>query len=145
MEDESVFNNALVQIETKIADEEVRNSADTYASFRLVKVPSEKVADKNNISEIILSTFTPALTEANGLFIDDTFIAASANADDVNTVLNSVLDSYRTGGTENVTFNNNVSIVSGYYSCDDVKSAEEIKTILNTPVTRQEIIYNHCR
>ena len=87
MEDESVFNNALVQIETKIADEEVRNSADTSASFRLVKVPSEKVADKNNISEIILSTFTPALTEANGLFIDDTFIAASANADDVNTCL----------------------------------------------------------
>lgn len=139
VEDEAVFNNALIQIETKIADEEVRSSMDTSASFRLVKVPSEKVANKDNINGIILNTFTPALTQANGLFIDDTFIAASANADDINMVLNSVLDSYRTGGAENIAFNNNVSIVSGYYSCDDVKSADEIKTILNTPVTRQEI------
>lgn len=139
VEDESIFNNALVQIESRIADEEIKAHAETSASFRLVKVSSEKISDTDDINGIILNTFTPALTEANGLFIDDNFIAASADVNEINTVLDSVLDSYKTDGAENVMFNNSVRIVQGYYSNDDVKSAEEIKTILNTPVTKQEI------
>ncbi len=139
VEDEAIFNNALLQIESNIADEEVKAAADTSASFRLVKVPEEKVSGSDDISGIILSTFTPALTEANGLFIDGELIAVSADAGEINTALNAVLDSYRTDGTEQVMFNNSVSVVSGYYSSDDVKSAEEIRTILNTPVASQEI------
>ncbi len=140
VEDESDFTEAAQIIASKIADDDIRSSVDMTASFKLVAVSADKITTGENIGNILLSSITPALQEASGLYIDDKFIAASSTDAEIRSALGAVLDPYLAGeGVEKVSFNNNVTIKSGYFKAENVKSGADIKTLLDTPVLTKEI------
>jgi murein DD-endopeptidase MepM/ murein hydrolase activator NlpD len=79
------------------------------------------------LADKIISLSSDDMVEAEGLYVDGTFYGAIEDKGYIQDELNAVLDSYRSDDeTEEVSFVNDVQVVSGLYLTDNIVSAETI-------------------
>ncbi len=117
--DESVFNEALDMAENRIVIKDPDGHIiDRESSLTLRPVQQSRVLSTSELCDVILQMSVEDVEEMSGLYVDDVFIGALKQREEMDRLLKDVLSLYDTGVdtvNKRVEFRNNVEIVDGLY------------------------------
>ena len=138
IQDESVYNDA-VQL---LSQRTVNTSADYIDSL----TPSYSMASVNSSMNMSSETLCEALLadssnveSAYGLYINGELCAAAKSYGDIQFIMESFLDQYKTGTPgEKVSFMGTTEIISGLYSTDKIVSSQKFAKTISTKRTETQ-------
>ena len=139
IEDEGVYNTAV-----QLLRERVISSSEDYKStltptYSLVPVSKNVEMDSEELCEAILAD-SESVESAYGLYIDGELCAAAKSYGDIQFIMQSFLDQYKTGVKgETVSFLGKTEIVSGLFSTDKILSSEDFAQTISTKRTETQV------
>jgi murein DD-endopeptidase MepM/ murein hydrolase activator NlpD len=140
--DESVYENAEIQMRGRIAYEDYVRPADAIPRYRIVPVHTDELMSVNDLTDELIRASGNELGEATGLYVDGEFIGAVTNKSELDVMLNSLLDPYRTDNEdETVGFVKDVQQITGLYPLTSITSISSIRQKV-TDEEQEERIYN---
>ncbi len=129
---ESVLTSAQEQLRQRI----IRTDG-TDATFEIdpqlsiVSVNADLLSDTNEMTDNLIRMSNEDVCEAQGLYIDGDFYGAVTDTALIENILNSTLDSYRTGAEgEVVSFVSDIELRDGLYLTESLVSSEEMENLL---------------
>lgn len=132
--DESVLTSAQDMLRQRI----IRTDG-TEATFELdpelsvVAVNEDLLSNANEMTDSLIRMSNEDISEAQGLYIDGEFYGAVTDTALIEDILNTTLDSYRTGAEgETVSFVQDIELREGLYLTESLVSSEEMETLLNS-------------
>jgi len=131
VENESVYEDALAQMSQRIVSDGKTDQYVSVPEFTLKKVKPYEMVDSMALCNDLIETSGQEITDACGLYIDDSFAGALKNESDARGLLDGVLNSYKDGYDEEVIlFNNNIQYRIGLYPVNSVRTVENIENVL---------------
>lgn len=132
VENESVYTQA-----TEIVNEKISGTSDggisTDARFSLAVVDDDELLSADEVCNTVLGMTDGDFEQAYGLVVNGDLIGAIKSAGDMQFILDDFLESYKTDNdAEKAEFMDDISIEEGYFSKEDVKSSDELKSEINT-------------
>lgn len=138
--DESVFNKAKQQMEGRIIYEEYIEPEDLTPEFTICVVTDKKLMNSNLLTNELIRASGNELTEAFGLYVDDTFMGAVKDGEQIIQILDQVKAPYRTGDpTETIEFTKKVEVRDGLYPVTSVTGIAKIKESITTEEVAERI------
>lgn len=138
IQDESVLTNAQEMLRQRIICTD-----GTEATFELdpelsvVAVNEDLLLDADNMTDNLIRLSNEDISEAQGLYIDGDFYGAVTDTTLIENILESTLDSYRTGAEgETVSFVKDIELREGLYLTKSLVSSEEMENLL---LSNQEV------
>lgn len=134
--DESVFERAQEQVKEKIIYEEYKQPKDSLPEFKVVAVEEDaQPTEVQDLSDRIIISSGNEIKQAGGLYVDDRFVGAVENAQDLLLLLDSIKEPYRTGAEdERVEFINRISVKNGLYPASSVVDLSNINDTITEEV-----------
>lgn len=139
IEDESVYNNAV-----KLLSQRTVNTSTDYIdslspSYSMASVSSSMNMSSETLCEALLAD-SSNVESAYGLYINGTLCAAAKSYGDIQFIMESFLDQYKTGTPgEKVSFMGTTDIISGLYSTDRIVSSDKFAKTISTKRTETQI------
>ena len=140
--DESVFENAEIQMRGRIAYEDYIKPDDAIPQYSIVIVRGDKLMSVNELTDELIRASGNELGEATGLYVDGSFVGAVADSKEMRALLESLLAPYRSGDDEDeiVEFVKDVQLVEGLYPLTSISSIRTIHDKV-TSYEQEERIY----
>ena len=139
IEDETVYNDAMVLLRQRMI-----HSSDDYKStlaptYTVASVDSGMNLDAEALCEAILAD-SVNVDNAYGLYINGELCAAAKSYGDIQFIMESFLDKYKTGTPgESVTFLGETQIVKGLYDADKIVSSQRFEKTISTKRTETQV------
>ncbi len=126
--DESVYENAEMQMRGRIVFEDYIRPKDAIPHYTIAAVDESQLTDVNTLTDELIRASGNELGEATGLYVDDEFIGAAEDGDDIRDMLDSLLDPYRSedSSNETVSFVRDVELVEGLYPLSSIRGTSSI-------------------
>lgn len=139
IEDETVYNDALGLLRQRMPDssEDYRSTmAPTYA---VASVSSSMNMNAESLCEAILAD-SRNVENAYGLYIDGELCAAAKSYGDIQFIMETFLDKYKTGTPgESVAFLGETEIVKGLFDADKIVSSQNFEKTISTKRTETQV------
>jgi murein DD-endopeptidase MepM/ murein hydrolase activator NlpD len=140
IKDESIFEKAENEVFKRIAFEDFVRQPDKMPVFSISVVKPEQIVSENELTNRLIRASGSELTEAAGLYIDGKFLGAVTDEKRLKSILDSLLDKYRTGELEeSVGFVKDVQIKSGLFPPSAVIDAEDLRQELSREEAQQRV------
>lgn len=139
IEDEAVYNDAV-----QLLRERMQNSSENYKSimtptYSVAAVSADMNMDAESLCEAILAD-SRNVDNAYGLYIDGNLCAAAKSYGDIQFIMETFLDKYKTGTPgESVTFIGKTEIVKGLYDADKIVSSQDFEKTISTKRTETQV------
>ena len=139
IEDEGVYNSAV-----KLLSQRTVNTSRDYTdsltpSYTMASVSSSMNMSSETLCEALLADSSD-VENAYGLYINGALCAAAKSYGDIQFIMESFLDQYKTGTPgEKVTFMGTTDIISGLYSTDRIVSSDKFAKTISTKRTETQI------
>ena len=135
IEKESDFDESEKIMQSRIVYEEYQPPLDTVPKYTLKIINEETLSTVNEIADELIAASGNEITEASGLYVDGVFYGAVENAAPIRSLLDGMLDQYRTGiENERVDFVQDVQLSEGLYLLSSIIETEEMEAILTSEV-----------
>lgn len=135
VQDEAVYTEARKDLQNRIVSTSDDQTFELDPSFSVVKVAKNKVADVPEVTDNLIQMSSQDIVEAQGLYIDDEFYGAVTDQSLIRSILDSTLDSYRSGDpNETVEFTKDIELKEGLYLTDSIVSDEDMEDLLLSDV-----------
>lgn len=132
---ESDFDESEKIMQSRIVYEEYQPPLDTVPKYTLKVIDEEELSSVNEIADELIAASGNEITEASGLYVDGVFYGAVENAEPIRSLLDGMLDEYRTGDeNERVDFVQDVQLSKGLYLLSSLVEPEEMEAILTSEV-----------
>ena len=130
IEDESVYNDAVKMLGQRTANTNEDYRSSLTPSYSMASVSPSMNMNSDTLCEALLAD-SSNVESAYGLYINGELCAAARSYGDIQFIMETFLDQYRTGTPgEKVSFMGTTDIVSGLYSTDRIFTSEKFaKTI----------------
>ena len=116
MTDESEFIAANQKMRERIVFEEYEYPEDAVPKYTLTVVSRSSVNTEEEVTDNLIASSGSELTDAYGLYVADKFVGASYEAGEIESLLETIKDEYRTGDPDEVVeFTDPISIKEGLY------------------------------
>lgn len=138
IEDESVYNNAV-----RLLSQRTVNTSSDYIdsltpSYSMASVNSSMYTSSETLCETLLAD-SSNVESAYGLYINGVLCAAARSYGDIQFIMESFLDKYKTGTPgETVSFMGTTDIISGLYSTDRIVSSDKFAKTISTKRTETQ-------
>jgi len=147
IKDESVFEQAEKQMLGRIVFEDYIKPDDSVPEFTVASVNIEDLLNEDELTDELIRASGNELSEATGLYVDDEFLGAVEDRQQLLVLLNSLKDRYRTEPqtdeedeqTERVDFIKDVEPRDGLYPVTSVMDISVMKEKLNQEREAQKI------
>ena len=137
--DETVFEEAQKEVKSRIVYDNYEQPEDAVARFTLSIVDEDQLSDSTEMTNKIIQASGNEITEAYGLYIDDTFYGAATDKDQLLSTLTAMLDSYSTGDpTEEIEFIQPVRVEKGLYPVSSVTNLAQIESDITKEEQQQQ-------
>ena len=139
IEDEKVYNDAIQLLRQRMA-----NSSDDYIStmtptYSLSATDAGVNMTAESLCEAILAD-SRNVDDAYGLYIDGELCAAAKSYGDIQFIMETFLDKYKTGTPgESVAFMGKTEIVKGLYDAEKIVSSENFEKTISTKRTETQV------
>lgn len=141
IENESIFENAEINMRSRIAYEDYIKPADAIPKYSIVKVNEEQLMDVNELTDELIKASGNELGEATGLYVDDEFLGAVYDKSSLLKMLDSLLAPYRTDDeNETVEFVRDVRTIDGLYPLTSITSIMNLHEKA-TSMQQEEAVY----
>ena len=139
IKNEAVFEQAEKQMLGRIVFEDYIKPDDNVPEFTVASVGIEELLDEDELTDELIKASGNELSEATGLYVDDEFLGAVEDRQQLLVLLNSLKDKYRTEpengvddeGNERIDFIKNVEPRDGLYPVTSVMDISDMKDKLN--------------
>lgn len=124
---ESDFDKAEREVQQRISYEGSNTRIQPNASFTLKIISDEdRILTSDQLANEMLESFDEELTEAYGIYIDDKFIGAVYEKDNIEDALNDRLLNYEVAGdVRDVSYKNKIEYSKGIYLSDSIMDEQE--------------------
>ena len=135
VQDEAVYTEARKDLQNRIVSTSDDQIFELDPSFTVVQVKKDKVSDVPEVTDSLIQMSSQDIMEAQGLYIDGEFYGAVTDQSLIRSILDSTLDSYRSGdANETVEFTKNIELKEGLYLTDSIVSDEDMENLLLSDV-----------
>ncbi len=135
VQDEAVYTEARKDLQNRIISTSDDQVFELDPSFTVVKVDKDKVADVSEVTDNLIQMSSQDIVEAEGLYIDGEFYGAVTDQTLIRSILDSTLDSYRSGDpNETVEFTKDIELKEGLYLTDSIVSDADMEDLLLSDV-----------
>lgn len=141
IKDESVFEAAERAVKGRIINEDYESPVDAIPRFSLAVVPEESLTLTDTLTDRIISESGNQIHEATGLYIDNQFVGATTDGDDLLRTLSDMLDAHRDSSAidERVEFVKNIQVTNGLFPVSSIVELNDIKDTLNSEVEGERL------
>ncbi|MBC8570049.1 LysM peptidoglycan-binding domain-containing M23 family metallopeptidase [Zongyangia hominis] len=140
IENEDAFDQAEKMMQGRIVYEENQKPVNTTPSFTLEVVEPAQLLSVDKMCDNIIRASGSVINEATGLYIDNKFMGATKNGDELENVLDGMLAQYRTGSeNEQVDFIRDVQVKQGLYPESSIVDLSSIETVLTSEVEGEKV------
>lgn len=136
--DESVLTNAQEMLRQRIiCTDGTEATFELEPELSVVAVNKDLLSDSDDMTDNLIRLSNEDISEAQGLYIDGDFYGAVTDTALIENILESTLDSYRTGAEgETVSFVKDIELREGLYLTKSLVSSEEMENLL---LSNQEV------
>lgn len=136
--DESVLTNAQEMLRQRIiCTDGTEATFELEPELSVVAVNENLLSDAGDMTDNLIRLSNEDISEAQGLYIDGDFYGAVTDTALIENILESTLDSYRTGAEgETVSFVKDIELRDGLYLTDSLISSEKMENLL---LSNQEV------
>ena len=139
IEDESVYNNAVKLLGQRTVNTSTDYTDSLTPSYSMTSVSSSMNMSSETLCEALLADSSD-VESAYGLYINGTLCAAAKSYGDIQFIMDSFLDHYKTGTPgEKVSFMGTTEIISGLYSTDRIVTSDKFAKTISTKRTETRI------
>lgn len=139
IEDETVYHDALVLLRQRMRDTSDEYKSTTTPTYAVASVSSGMKMDAESLCEAILAD-SRNVDNAYGLYIDGELCAAAKSYGDIQFIMETFLDKYKTGTPgETVAFLGETEIVKGLFDADKIVSSQDFEKTICTKRTETQI------
>ena len=139
IEDEDVYNNAVRLLSQRTVNTSTDYTDSLSPSYSMASVSSSMNMSSETLCEALLAD-SSNVESAYGLYINGTLSAAAKSYGDIQFIMESFLDQYKTGTPgEKVSFMGTTDIISGLYSTDRIVSSDKFAKTISTKRTETQI------
>lgn len=137
---ESELETAVSQVRERMINENY--GIEHMASYTLEAIDAEQLTNKDILVNNLIEASGSEIQEATGLYVDNKFIGAVENGDQLLNDLKSMKDKERSGQDEDtiVSFVQNVKVSKGLYPLSSIQQPEDINQQLTSVVKGQRTI-----
>ena len=138
IEDEDVYNNAVRLLSQRTVNTSTDYTDSLSPSYSMASVSSSMNMSSETLCEALLAD-SSNVESAYGLYINGTLSAAAKSYGDIQFIMESFLDQYKTGTPgEKVSFMGTTDIISGLYSTDRIVSSDKFAKTISTKRTETQ-------
>ncbi len=144
IDNETVYNDAMNQMLGRVMfDESSVASEDELlltAKFKIGIASKDEIITENKLTDELIRASGSQLTQAYGLYVEEDFVGAVINGEQIVDVLDGIKEPYETGDpTEEIGFTKAVEIRDGLYPTQAVTEIGEIETAISREVEDERI------
>ncbi len=137
--DESVYNSAVQMLRQRMPSNSEDYKSTLTPTYSMASVSRNVQMDSEQLCEAILAD-SENVENAYGLYIDGELCAAVKSYGDIQFIMQTFLDKYKTGAKgETVSFVGETQIISGLFASDKIVSSEEFAKAISTERTESQI------
>lgn len=141
IEKEAQFDDSEKIMQNRIVYEEYQPPIDTVPKYTLQLVDSEQLSSTYEIADKLIAASGNEIAQATGIYVDGKFHGAVKDATAVRSLLNGILDQYRTENeNERVSFVQDVQLTDGFFLLSSIIENDEMQSILTGEVAG-EVLY----
>lgn len=138
IEDESVYNNAVQMLRQRVLSDSEDYKSTLTPTYAVASVNKNIHMDSEALCEAILAD-SQNVESAYGLYIDGELCAAAKSYGDIQFIMQTFLDQYKTGVKgETVSFLGKTEIVNGLFSTDKIVSSKDFARTISTKRTETQ-------
>lgn len=138
IEDESVYNDAILLLRQRMLSSSEDYQSTLSPTYSVASVSKNMNMDAETLCEAILAD-SQNVENAYGLYIDGELCAAAKSYGDIQFIMETFLDQYKTGTPgETVSFMGNTEIISGLFSSDKIVSSQNFAKTISTKRTETQ-------
>ncbi|MCI8406563.1 MAG: peptidoglycan DD-metalloendopeptidase family protein [Oscillospiraceae bacterium] len=140
--DETVYEQAETKLQERLLYQDGDELLDKIPKFEVMVVdPADMTQEPARLTDTIIRSSSADMVQATGIKIDGRFIGAVKDMEPVSTLLDNMLDEYRTAAPgEKVEFLRDIQTESGLYLQRNVVAETEVLSVL-TSQTEQDVYY----
>lgn len=132
VKNESIVNSATEIVQSRMVYLDDSERLDIEPTFSVKIMDKDDVLTEYQLADAIISLSDDEMVQAEGIYIDDKFYGAVEDAGTVKTTLDNILNGYKTGAEgEEVSFVNNIEVISGLYIKDNIITADAAVELLS--------------
>lgn len=141
VKDAQTLDDAAAQVETSVASATGQSYELNYTPTFILHITDKKKLDNaDSIAGKIVSASASQLKTGYGLYVDGSLVAVNDSESSVRSVLDGLLGSYKSNTPgETVAFVQQTEIKKGLFPVKELKTPDEIKTALTSPVTKRQV------
>lgn len=138
VEDEGVYNSAVQMLRQRVLSNSEDYKSTLTPTYSVASVNESMQMDSETLCEAILAD-SQNVESAYGLYIDGELCAAAKSYGDIQFIMQTFLDQYKTGAEgETVSFLGKTEIISGLFSTDKIVSSEDFAQTISTKRTETQ-------
>ncbi len=138
IEDESVYNDALFLLRQRMPSSSEDYRSTFTPSYTVAAVSKSMNMSAETLCEAILAD-SQNVDNAYGLYIDGELCAAAKSYGDIQFIMQTFLDQYKTGTPgESVSFTGQTEIISGLFASDKIVSSQNFAKTISTKRTETQ-------
>lgn len=139
IEDETVYNDALQLLRQRMPDSSEEYRSTMTPAYAVATVDSGMSMNAESLCEAILAD-SRNVENAYGLYIDGELCAAAKSCGDIQFIMETFLDKYKTGTPgESVAFMGETEIVKGMYDTKKIVSSQDFEKTISTKRTETQV------
>ena len=139
IEDETVYNDALQLLRQRMPDSSEEYRSTMTPTYAVAAVGSSMSMNAESLCEAILAD-SRNVENAYGLYIDGELCAAAKSCGDIQFIMETFLDKYKTGTPgESVAFMGETEIVKGMYDTKKIVSSQDFEKTISTKRTETQV------
>ncbi len=131
---ENVYTQAATAVQERIInpEEHLQQTTTLQPTYTLVVADQNQFTEADDLANRIIGTSDSTMEEANGLYIEDEFVGAVEDGNELLDYLAGVLDSYETGSeNETISFIKKIELTEGLYPVTSVVSMSTMRSSLS--------------
>lgn len=132
-----VSNTNVLEEASLIVDSHLNNAdLEITPTYSVAIIPNDQLVDANQLSDKILDN-SHEVVESYGFYVDQSFVCATLNKDEVNSLLEDIKTDYKNKTKADFAFIiNKIEFKEGYYSQSEVLTKDEIKEKLSSDLLK---------
>lgn len=141
--DESVFENAQRQMLGRVVFEDYIQPENSVPQFTIAAVREQELLSENSLTDALILSSGNELATATGLYVDDEFIGAVSERQQLSNLLESIKDNFRSddadSAIESVQFVKDVEMRDGLYPVSSVITMARMTAAVQKEEQQQRI------
>lgn len=135
VKNEAVYESAEKMVQERIVYQSDEDAVAFNPTFKLAVMSQDDMVDDIDLTDRLIRCSSSEITEAYGLYVDDSFEGAVMDTGAVDEAISAKLNAYKTGAeNEIITFVQDVRFVYGYYLNNTITTDDALIDVVNSEI-----------